>query len=94
MLLIYYNPHTNSFYTKFTQNFWKESAKVGYTNQYDHFIVQIIYFTDDNQALSVLSHDDYYFNKKHESALQKQKTLKFKLINRVIGLLYRFRDKR
>lgn len=95
MLLIYYNPHHHCFYTKYTEIFWKPSTHVGYTNQFDHFIVQIIFFDDDDKKVyNVNSLDDYYAQSKIRERNKHTRTVKFKLINKVICLLYKIRDKR
>lgn len=86
MLLIYYNPHKNSFYLKKVNPVILDK-EVGYINQFDHILVQILCI-HKNKFLSVLSFYDYQ-NKTKEKKTKKNKN---KLIDGIIHLLYKFKD--
>ena len=88
MLFVYYNPNYNTFYTKYLRNYFNPKYKVGYVNQFDHIIVSC-YMITEKGLVNCLSHNDYYIN---HSTIKKKKSLRNKLINRIICLLYKIKD--
>ena len=86
MLLIYYNINTEVFFLKYVKSYFDNDGKyyeVGYTNQYNHIIVQLFIVDYDNNLISANSYLDYL----NDLRFQKKETIKNKLIDRVIGLL-------
>lgn len=80
-LLIYYNPNHNCFYNRVSRLLDHE---VGYVNQYDHILVQILVYDYNIKDL---------VNLKNKTTYESMTTKKNKLINRVIGFLDRLKDK-
>ena len=81
MFIIWYNPSHNSFYFKNNIGINFE-YHVGYTNQFEHTIVQIIV-----EGISCDSYLDYLGKRKQE------KRKKEKVINRIIDFLHKQSDK-
>jgi hypothetical protein len=84
MLLILYNPNNNCFYIKRVNSFIFDKY-VGYVNQFNHQICQILYI-QDNKFVNCNSYWDYIGSSK------SQETNKNKVINRVIDLLNKLKD--
>lgn len=86
MLLIYYNINTEVFFLKYVKSYFDNDGKyyeIGYTNQYNHIIVQLFIVDYDNNLISANSYLDYL----NDLRFQKKETIKNKLIDRAIGLL-------
>ena len=88
MLFIYYNPNYNTFYIKYLRSYFDPKYKVGYVNQFDHMIVSC-YMITEKGLVSCESCDDYYRKK---STIKKKKSLRNKLINKIICLLYKIEE--
>lgn len=86
MLLVYYNINTEVFFLKYVKSYFDNDGKyyeIGYTNQYNHIIVQLFIVDYDNNLISANSYLDYL----NDLRFQKKETIKNKLIDRTIGLL-------
>lgn len=86
MLLVYYNINTEVFFLKYVKSYFDNDGKyyeIGYTNQYNHVIVQLFIVDYDNNLISANSYLDYL----NDLRFQKKETIKNKLIDRTIGLL-------
>lgn len=86
MLLVYYNINTEVFFLKYVKSYFDNDGKyyeIGYTNQYNHIIVQLFIVDYDNNLISANSYLDYL----NDLRFQKKETIKNKLIDRAIGLL-------
>ena len=86
MLLVYYNINTEVFFLKYVKSYFDNDGRyyeIGYTNQYNHIIVQLFIVDYDNNLISANSYLDYL----NDLRFQKKETIKNKLIDRVIGLL-------
>ena len=84
IILVYYNPNRNCFYTKFVKSCLY--YEVGYINQYDHILVQILVY--DDKLISIKNHIDYY----KKSKKIKEESKKNRLINRTIDLLNKLKE--
>lgn len=81
MIGIWYNPYKNEFYAKYVKTAYFHSYyKVGYLNNYGHYIVALFYILD-RKVIQCNSLIDYYNIKKENNTLKKR------LINRLIYLL-------
>mgnify|MGYP006972498327 FL=1 len=86
MLLVYYNINTEVFFLKYVKSYFDNDGRyyeIGYTNQYNHIIVQLFIVDYDNNLISANSYLDYL----NDLRFQKRETIKNKLIDRAIGLL-------
>lgn len=83
-ILVYYNPNRNCFYTKIVKNYL--FYEVGYINQYEHILVQILAY--DDKFISIKNHIDYYKKSKEI----KEESKKNMLINRTIDLLNKLKE--
>lgn len=91
MLLVYYNLNTGVFFLKYVKHCFTSDNRycVGYTNQFNHILVQM--FVYDNCLIECNSYIEYlqdYVKKINEDSV------KDKLINRVIDLLNRLKNKK
>ena len=84
MLLILYNPNNNCFYIKRVNSFIFDKY-VGYVNQYNHQICQILYI-ENNEFVNCNSYWEYIRSNK------RQETKKNRLINKAIYLLNKLKD--
>lgn len=83
MLLIYYNPNNNCFYLKRVNSFIFDKH-VGWANQFNHQIVQILYIKEKH-FVNCYSFWDY-------ASTIKKETKKNKVINDIVRLLNKFKD--
>lgn len=81
VLLIFYNPTKNNFYFRITDSLF--FRKVGDINGYDHILIQILVYDNEN-FMSVKDDIDYYY-KKHYADFNNNNNYS-SLINR----LFRF----
>lgn len=82
MIGIWYVPKKNKFYAKYVRGaYFYSYYKVGYVNQYNHKLVALFYITK-NKLIQCNSLADYYNI--------KNLTLKKRIINHLIDLLYKF----
>lgn len=81
-LLIYYNTNHGNFYQVYTN--YIPNKEVGYVNQYDHMLVQIL-VNRNNEYINIKSYKDLI-----EIPWKKEK-LKLRIINKLISWLYKLR---
>lgn len=79
MLLIWYNPNLNKFYSRYSNTIFL-NKQVGYVNSYGHILVQILAFRR-NEILNITSYHDLPNN-------EKKKEHRF--IKRLISFLNKF----
>lgn len=82
-LLIYYNINHGNFYQVYT-NYIPMDREVGFVNQYDHMLVQIL-ANRNNKYINVKSYHDLI-----KIPYEKEK-LKLRIINKLIRWLYKLR---
>lgn len=82
MILIWFNPRLEKFYTKFYKHYVENKFYVGFKNSYDHEVVQIIIFGSHDKYYSVYDYCDYYIRSRR---INKNK----KLINSLKSFLDR-----
>lgn len=80
MILIWFNPKLEIFYTKYYKHYMETKFYLGYKNSYDHEVVQIFIFDENNKLYSVVDYLDYYTRFRSQ---QKKK----RLLNRFIDLI-------
>lgn len=82
MILIWFNPRLETYYTKFYKHYIENKYFVGYRNSYGHEVIQIFVFSPDNKLYSVYDYCDYYYlsrhNKKEQNKLKSLFTRFFK----------------
>ena len=76
MLLVYYNTNQKHFYIIYTK-YDKLNYYVGYTNQFNHIIVQIFYIYG-NKLYNINCHNDIY------KIFPKKERLRNRLITRIV----------
>lgn len=79
MLLIWYNPNLNNFYSRYSNSIYL-NKQVGYVNSYGHILVQILVFRN-NDLLNVI---DFY------EVISNEKKNKKRFLRRIIRFLNKF----
>lgn len=85
ILLIYYNPNRDCFYTRIVFQVANPMYEVGYVNQFGHQVVQIFYFKN-NRLINCISFYDYV-----RKSNELDEPIRNKLINVFIHLLNKFK---
>ncbi len=87
MLLLYYNPTTKNYYSKYYKRVL-DGYEVGYTNQYGHTVVKILVI-ESGFLVDVKSVDEYRLNRYMS---RRKKSLRKRVIRRIIDVLYKFEE--
>lgn len=84
-ILIYYNPNHQSFILKYT-SFVPLDKKIGFVNQYDHILIQIL-AVRNNHYINVFDFYDLVKKSRNE-----KESLKSRIAKKLISKLSKYRD--
>lgn len=81
MILVWFNPKSNTFYTRFYNSYILSNYYVGYINNYNHEVIKM-YILHNNQVFTCNNYYEYYHLRKSKSNYQHFfKCLIYKLTN-------------
>lgn len=84
MILVWFNPNKEVYYTRFYNYYILNNYYVGYVNSYNHIVIQMFYLFND-KVYNVVNYNDYIrqkdSQKKNNSLLTFFKMLIYKYKN-------------
>lgn len=72
MILIWFNPRLQLFYTNYYKHYIENKYHIGYKNSYGHEVIQIFIFGPDKQLYSVYDYCEYYYRSTHNKKEQNK----------------------